>query len=278
MPSRQKKNGTSQFHAYSDEWQKARNAKVEEARKKIWSQEGDYKPQINTSKTPANYKGPVSGYYDKINKYFGKKEVYNFIGKQKPRGIPKINDTTTDQQPQGTVEDRLLNKGEEYKSKRNQKRTELIRQEIEEGPSFKPTLISNNAAYLPDGVSRFTKVQQAQQSLAITPKPDKVVSAHEMLYYDAIVGMVQKQQKIYDIHDQDLRNHYPYICEKSRQMAGERSLQDLIVESKKVKKDKPEEDKKLQEPELQASRDMIDGFLKRNYEKAIENKKNRIQK
>ena len=99
MPSRQKKNGTSQFHAYSDEWQKARNAKVEEARKKIWSQEGDYKPQINTSKTPANYKGPVSGYYDKINKYFGKKEVYNFIGKQKPRGIPKINDTTTDQQP-----------------------------------------------------------------------------------------------------------------------------------------------------------------------------------
>lgn len=53
-------------------------------------------------------------------------------------------------------------------------------------------------------------------------------------------------------------------------MAGERSLQDLIMESKKLKKDKAEEDKKHTEPELQASKEMIDGFLKRNYDKENE--------
>jgi hypothetical protein len=57
-----------------------------------------------------------------------------------------------------------------------------------------------------------------------------------MLYYDAIVGLVQKQQKIFDAHDQEQRSHYPYICERSRQIAGERTLQDLILESTKLKK------------------------------------------
>lgn len=79
----------------------------------------------------------MSGYYDKINKYFGKKEVLNFIGKQKPHGIPTINDNPEHaNMSQTPVEDRLLNKGEEYKTKMKQKRTEQIRQEIEDGPTF----------------------------------------------------------------------------------------------------------------------------------------------
>jgi len=38
----------------------------------------------------------------------------------------------------------------------------------------------------------------------------------EMLYFDAIVGMVHKQQKLADILDTEARSHYPFICEKSR--------------------------------------------------------------
>ena len=104
----------------------------------------------------------------------------------------------------------------------------------------------------------------AQESLAIQPKNEKV-SVQEMLYYDAIVGLVQKQQKIFDAHDQEQRSHYPYICEKSRQIAGERTLQDLILESTKVKK--------TTEPKVeadvhasQASKEILEGFLKRNYD------------
>ena len=106
-----------------------------------------------------------------------------------------------------------------------------ITKEIEEGPKFQPTLIANNTAYLPENsLARFTKVQQAQESLQM--KEEKL-SVQEMLYFDAIVGMVQKQQKVNNIHEMEARTHYPFICEKSRQIASERSLQDLIVESLK---------------------------------------------
>lgn len=70
----------------------------------------------------------------------------------------------------GTVEDRLIRKGEEYKNKIHQKRHEIIAYEIQDGPQFQPTLVSNSEQYLPDNnntLSRFTKVQQAQASMAL---------------------------------------------------------------------------------------------------------------
>lgn len=46
------------------------------------------------------------------------------------------------------VEERLIQKGRLYKFNVNQKRHELIRDQIETGPTFQPTLISNNEPYL----------------------------------------------------------------------------------------------------------------------------------
>jgi hypothetical protein len=96
-----------------------RDAKIEEARKLIEQKEADlFKPKINKTHLPEGYKGPITGYYDKVNRYFGKKELLNHIGNQKPLGVPRINDQAQTLQS-GSVEDRLLRKGEEYKSKRH---------------------------------------------------------------------------------------------------------------------------------------------------------------
>jgi len=70
-----------------------RNAKIEEARKVIEQKEAAFfKPKINKTHLPEGYKGPITGYYDKINRYFGKRELLNHISKQKPMGVPKINE------------------------------------------------------------------------------------------------------------------------------------------------------------------------------------------
>jgi hypothetical protein len=120
--------------------------------------EGFFKPKINNFNLPSGYKGPIKGYYDKVNRFFAKKEFIHQLGKLKPKGVPKINETQV-LHVEGVVEDRLLRKGEEYKTKRNMQLTQQITKEIEEGPKFQPTLIADNSAYLPDKpLDRFTRV------------------------------------------------------------------------------------------------------------------------
>ena len=53
--------------------------------------------------------------------------------------------------------------------------------------------MANNEPYLPNknGSVRHAKIHQSDNQ----PLPQNL-TAHEMLYYDAMVGMVQKQQKI----------------------------------------------------------------------------------
>ena len=83
LPARQqRKNGAAQFQHYSEEWQKVRDAKIDEARKQILQKEAEFfKPKINRAHLPENYKGPISGYYAKVNRYFGKKEILNHMSK-----------------------------------------------------------------------------------------------------------------------------------------------------------------------------------------------------
>ena len=77
-----------------------------------------FKPKITPHTLPSGYKGPISGYYEKVNRHFAKKEFINQISKLKPRGVPKINETIIVAE-EGAVEERLMRKGEEYKTKRN---------------------------------------------------------------------------------------------------------------------------------------------------------------
>ena len=68
---------------------------------------------------PKDYKGPVSGYYDSVGKYFGSKlQQQNLkLTQEQIIGRPEINqDLAIDlSEP---VEERLLRKGKEYKSNR----------------------------------------------------------------------------------------------------------------------------------------------------------------
>ena len=74
----------------------------------------------------------------------------------RPAGIPKINKTfkpspATEQPTElESVEQRLIRKGEEYKTKKVQKIHELTQDETINGPQYKPNLVANNDKYLPD--------------------------------------------------------------------------------------------------------------------------------
>ena len=53
-----------------------------------------------------------------------------------------------------------------------------------------------------------------------------------MLYYEAMVSMVQKQQKIVDHQNTEQAPQIPSINEKSRQIAQGRTLKDLFQPKK----------------------------------------------
>ena len=78
-------------------------------------------------------------------------------------------------------------------AKKVQMKHEQLNEEAVFGPQYKPKLVSNNEPYLPkeSGTVRHAKVHQGEN---VTVPQN--LTAHEMLYYDAMVGMVQKQQKI----------------------------------------------------------------------------------
>ena len=53
----------------------------------------------------------------------------------------------TDHSVEVPVEERLIEKGKLYKFNLNQKLHEIIRDQIEKGPTFQPTLVANNEPY-----------------------------------------------------------------------------------------------------------------------------------
>eukprot|EP00347_Sterkiella_histriomuscorum_P002017 403369793 len=88
------KGKTNDFLQYSLEWQRLRDAKIQQAKvmqeTKILE---DSKPvhQANSKMMPDDYKGVVSGYYDQVNKFFEKKRIYMEIANTKPEARPQIN-------------------------------------------------------------------------------------------------------------------------------------------------------------------------------------------
>ena len=76
-----------------------------------------------------------------------------------------------------------------------QKVHEQLNEETVHGPQYQPKLVSNNQQYLPEkqGQVRHAKVHREKATGA--PLPENL-SAHQMLYLDAMESMVQKQEKI----------------------------------------------------------------------------------
>ena len=88
--------------------------------------------------------------------------------------------------------------------------------------------MSQNDKYLPDnGQSRHARLQA---EVGVSSDLPENLSPHQLLYYDALVGMVNKQKKIMEAKQEITRaGGQPLICEKSRKMAAERKLEDLMV-------------------------------------------------
>ena len=125
MPHRPKK--AEQFQKYSTEWSKLRDAKIEAKREQLLNQErsiSQSKTLNNESKKylPTGYKGPMTGYYQQVNRYFEKKNenMEKKIESTKKFGIPMTNKRTGGEleDPNETVEQRLIRKGKEYNSKK----------------------------------------------------------------------------------------------------------------------------------------------------------------
>ena len=70
---------------------------------------------------------------------------------------------------------------------------EQLSEETVFGPQYKPKLVANNKPYLPEktGAVRHAKIHQGDNDNGASLPQN--LTAHEMLYYDAMVGMVQKQ-------------------------------------------------------------------------------------
>ena len=75
LPGRQqRKNGAAQFQQYSKEWQKVRDAKIDEARKQILQNEAEFfKSKINRAHLPENYKGLLADTTQKSTATLAKK-------------------------------------------------------------------------------------------------------------------------------------------------------------------------------------------------------------
>jgi len=84
---------------------------------------------------PKDYKGPISGYYERVNSFFEKKRQLHEESMRKEKSIPRINKRNDNSEEQYVpVEERLLQKGQEYKQNLNHMRHEMVQNEITEGP------------------------------------------------------------------------------------------------------------------------------------------------
>ena len=197
MSQRPKK--AEQFQKYSTEWKKLRDAKVEEKREQIREKEIELSQSRGlTSESrkylPAGYKGPISGYYEQVNRYFEKKSSNEEKRQAKRPAMPQINRLKKDESCEKmceneTVEERLLRKGQEYKNNKVQTQHDMLNEETFFGPQYQPKLVSNNQAYLPDKAGKVRYAKILNENTAGVPIPENLTT-HEMLYYDAMVGMV----------------------------------------------------------------------------------------
>ena len=97
MSQRPKK--AEQFQKYSTEWLKIRDAKVQEKRELLKDRErhlSQSRGLTSESKKylPAGYKGPITGYYEQVGRYFEKKSVNEVKRQIKTSAIPVINSRT----------------------------------------------------------------------------------------------------------------------------------------------------------------------------------------
>jgi len=99
----------------------------------------------------------------------------------------------------------------------------MTSEEIVSGPKYQPQLVSKNELYLPQNVPSGT-IQRNPKTLQDDQggPPALFKSAHEHLYYDAMVSMLTKQQKICQKQELDSVNKVPTINPKSRHLASRR--------------------------------------------------------
>ena len=134
-----------------------------------------------------------------VGRYFEQKSILKQLKdlQDKPKGTPSINPftfTNAADFTESTVEERLLRKGLEYKSKRTQdlKNSKPVHY-------FKPQLVS--------------KLYTADKS------------PRESLYTQGIRQMISKQKKIVDhTLTEEMESRVPQISQKSRSLAANRTF------------------------------------------------------
>lgn len=83
------------FIEYSQEWKKLRDAKImhkrQELEHQLMEEHKPKHPRVSDEQLPDGYKGPLSGYYDRVSTFFAKKQLKMEQSMARPVGIPQIN-------------------------------------------------------------------------------------------------------------------------------------------------------------------------------------------
>lgn len=101
-----------------------RNAKVEQTRLALEAEFEAKRPKPNKNNQkylPKDYKGPVTGYYEQVNRYLDTKKERAELSIKKLDATPQITKYPVKRDQSGeetSVERRLLRKGQEYQTKR----------------------------------------------------------------------------------------------------------------------------------------------------------------
>ncbi len=81
------------FIEQSEEWQRQRDAKIERRRMELENKHYEESRPVNRNRShlPQDYKGPLSGYYDRVSAYLDKKKQKFQQSMQKNNSVPRIN-------------------------------------------------------------------------------------------------------------------------------------------------------------------------------------------
>lgn len=181
------------------------------------------------------------------------------------------------------IEERLIQKGIQYKNSLVQKRHELITQQIEVGPTFKPQLVSNNDAYLQkrgiEGTLLETLNLKDMSNATLSQLNRTLLPPGQQHYIKAMVFLMNKQSKIIEHQKlEQLKYGKPEINLHSRQIVAsdknrlpiferplfKEGLQGTLHSQKVMLEEVVDEDKKRE------SRERIREFLARNYQRHMQ--------
>ncbi|CDW91823.1 UNKNOWN [Stylonychia lemnae] len=117
------------FLEYSMEWQKLRDAKIQQAKMMQETKIVEESKPVNFNGSNKiigdNYKGVVSGYYDQVNKFFERKRHNLELGQAKPEGIPQIKEYRKKSRSKSATRHPLNPQANVYNLSRNQQQHDL---------------------------------------------------------------------------------------------------------------------------------------------------------